>query len=125
MDQPLSATKIPGSGRARSTLVIAWYGQLGTASTVSLVLSTGLFGSGGGVEREREMRPKRGEGAGMVSGAAAHLMIVASSIILRDSNRKRQRAGASGDLLVRRQETAYIIWPSTHAGESSNQHSFP
>lgn len=61
------------------------------------------------------MRPERGEGAGMPPGADAHLMISASSINPARFKSERLRAGDSGDLLVRRQETAHIIWPSTHA----------
>jgi hypothetical protein len=76
-------------------------------------LSTGLFGSGGGVEREREMGPKKGEGAGMASGADAHISIVDN----------HARFKSNGCVLVvlenywpegKRLPTS-ITWPSTHA----------
>jgi len=64
------------------------------------------------VWREREMGPTRGEGAGMASGADAHISIVDNHARFKS---ERLRAGGSGELLARRQETAYITWPSTHA----------
>ncbi|PMD23428.1 hypothetical protein NA56DRAFT_701720 [Hyaloscypha hepaticicola] len=81
--QTASTTSL-GFGRAGSIWVIAWNCQLGTASKPCIehwpVWQWWRCG-------EREMRPERGEGAGMPPGADAHLMISASSIILRDSNR--------------------------------------